>query len=268
MASDETKREREEHPPSHPALKPAAESWAAPTQLSGLPRVSADVGSIALDRRILAGAAVQGTPTPPAAIRGELVEPVVLDMLSDAEVMLRVAAGDNLAFDYLVEKYRRPMVSFMYRMTHNQAVAEELAQEVFLRVYRSRQGYEATAKFTTWLYRIATNLAVNHARDTKHERPENTVNIDEPDTETGMTVDVADSGLNAEQTILRRERLAAIRKQVEALPERQRMAVLMHKYQNMDYKQIAAVLKLSESATKSLLFRAYETLRETLKQFL
>jgi len=189
-------------------------------------------------------------------------------MLSDAEVMLRVAAGDDIAFDYLVEKFRRPMISFMYRMTHNQAVAEELAQEVFLRVYRSRQSYAASAKFTTWLYRIATNLAVNHARDTRHERPQNTVAIDEPDEETGMTVDVPDTGLNAEQNILRRERLAAIRRQVEALPERQRMAVLMHKYQNMDYKQIAAVLKLSESATKSLLFRAYETLRETLKQYL
>lgn len=226
------------------------------------------MGSIALDRAILAGGAAQQTLSPSAAIRGELAEPVVLEMLSDAEVMLRVASGDDPAFDYLVEKYRRPMISFMYRMTHNQAVAEELAQEVFLRVYRSRQSYEASAKFTTWLYRIATNLAVNHARDTKHERPENTVNIDEPDSDTGMTVDVADTGLNAEQTILRRERLAAIRQQVEALPERQRMAVLMHKYQNMDYKQIAAVLKLSESATKSLLFRAYETLRETLKQFI
>jgi RNA polymerase sigma-70 factor (ECF subfamily) len=226
------------------------------------------VGSIALDRAILAGGAAQQVLSPSAAIRGELAEPVVLEMLSDAEVMLRVASGDDPAFDYLVEKYRRPMISFMYRMTHNQAVAEELAQEVFLRVYRSRQSYEASAKFTTWLYRIATNLAVNHARDTKHERPENTVNIDEPDAETGMTVDVADTGLNAEQTILRRERLAAIRQQVEALPERQRMAVLMHKYQNMDYKQIAAVLRLSESATKSLLFRAYETLRETLKEFI
>jgi RNA polymerase sigma-70 factor (ECF subfamily) len=160
------------------------------------------------------------------------------------------------------------MIGFMYRMTHNQSVAEELAQEVFLRVYRSRQGYAASAKFTTWLYRIATNLAVNHARDTKHERPENMVNLDEPDTDTGMTVDLADGGLNAEQSLLRTERLAAIRRQVEALPERQRMAVIMHKYQNLDYKQIAAVLKLSESATKSLLFRAYETLRETLKQFL
>ncbi len=215
---------------------------------------------------MVAGTAPGVSPVP-AAVRGELAESGVLEMLSDAEVMLRVAAGDDSAFDYLVGKYRRPIISFMYRMTHNQAVAEEMAQEVFLRVYRSRRNYTASAKFTTWLYRIATNLSVNHARDTKHERPENTVNLDEPDVDTGMTVDVADGGLNAEQNILRRERLAAIRRQVEALPERQRMAVLMHKYQNMDYKQIAAVLKLSESATKSLLFRAYETLRETLKQF-
>ena len=186
----------------------------------------------------------------------------------DAELMLRVRDGDGASFGVLLDKHRSPVVHFLYRMVQNQAVAEELAQEVFLRVYRSRQTYAASAKFTTWLYRIATNLAVNHARDTKHERPENTVCIDEPDSETGMTVDVPDGGLNAEQAIIRRERMAAIRQQVEALPERQRMAVIMHKYQNMDYRQIAAVLKLSESATKSLLFRAYETLRETLKSFI
>jgi RNA polymerase sigma-70 factor, ECF subfamily len=187
--------------------------------------------------------------------------------LSDAEVMLRVKAGDDAAFNFLVQKYRRAMVSFLYRMAHNSAAAEDLAQEVFLRVYRSRASYEASAKFTTWLYRIATNLAVNHARDTRHERPENQVSLDEPDTETGMTVDVADSSLSVEENILRRERMAAIRQKVEALPERQKMAVVMHKYQQMDYKQIAEVLKLSESATKSLLFRAYETLREQLKEF-
>jgi RNA polymerase sigma-70 factor (ECF subfamily) len=237
-------------------------------QLSGARRVRAVVGSIALDRSMLVGGSAQQSTEPAAVVRGALAEPVVLEMLTDAEVMLRVAAGDDSAIDYLVEKYRRPMMSFMYRMTHNQAVAEELAQEVFLRVYRSRQSYAASAKFTTWLYRIATNLAVNHARDTKHERPENVVNIDEPDSETGTTLEVPDAGLNAEQSLLRRERMAAIRQQVESLPERQRMAVLMHKYQGMDYKQIAAVLKLSESATKSLLFRAYETLRETLKQYL
>jgi RNA polymerase sigma-70 factor (ECF subfamily) len=182
--------------------------------------------------------------------------------------MLRVKTGDESAFEYLVQKYRRAMVSFMYRMTHNSAVAEDLSQEVFLRVYRSRTNYEASAKFTTWLYRIATNLAVNHARDTRHERPENQVSLDEPDEETGTTMDVADSSLTVEQVILRRERMSAIRAKVQNLPERQRMAVLMHKYQQMDYKQIAEVLKLSESATKSLLFRAYETLREQLKEFL
>lgn len=194
-------------------------------------------------------------------------QPVALEQLSDAEVMLRVGAGDDAAFDYLVEKFRRQIISFMYRMTHNQAVAEELAQEVFLRVYRSRASYQADAKFSTWLYRIATNLAVNHARDTKAERTAPSVSLDEPDQETGTTPDVADATLSVEQQMLRNERLAAIKKHVMALPERQRMAVLMHKYQEMDYKQIGEVLKLSESATKSLLFRAYETLRDRLKDF-
>ena len=193
---------------------------------------------------------------------------VAFESLTDAEVMLRAGANDAVAFDYLVDKYRRAMISFMFRMTHNQAVAEELAQEVFLRVYRSRASYAAEAKFTTWLYRIATNLAVNHARDTRNERPEKMASLDEPDEETGSTMDVADGSPTAEETILRRERMSAIRAKVQALPERQRVAVLMHKYQQMDYKQISEVLKLSESATKSLLFRAYETLREQLKEFL
>lgn len=188
--------------------------------------------------------------------------------LSDAEVMLRVKTGDRGAFDYLVQKYRRPIISFMYRMARSTAAAEDLAQEVFLRVYRSRESYEASAKFTTWLYRIATNLAVNHARDTRHERPEVTVSLDEPDEDTGTTLELPDGSLNAEQIMMRRERMLAIRRKVEALPEQQKLAVIMHKYQQMDYKQIAEVLKKSESATKSLLFRAYETLREQLKEYL
>ena len=186
---------------------------------------------------------------------------------SDADIMLQVKAGDDSAFEYLVQKYRRPMVSFMFRMAHSNAAAEDLAQEVFLRVYRSREGYEASAKFTTWLYRIATNLAVNHARDTRHERPENTVSLDEPDEDSGRTLDLPDRSPSAEDNLVQRERLAAIRQRVQDLPERQRIAVVMHKYQQMDYRQIADVLKLSESATKSLLFRAYETLREQLKEF-
>ncbi len=189
------------------------------------------------------------------------------DPTSDAAIMLRVAAGDEAGFDYLVRKYHRSMINFLYRMVHSQAVAEELAQEVFLRVYRSRESYRADAKFTTWLYRIATNLAVNHARDTKHERAAQNVYLDEPDEETGTTPELADDTPNVEQNLLRDERMAAIRKHVMALPERQRTAVLMHKYQGLDYRQIGEVLKLSESATKSLLFRAYQTLRERLKEF-
>jgi RNA polymerase sigma-70 factor (ECF subfamily) len=181
--------------------------------------------------------------------------------------MLAVAAGDEAGYSYLVNKYHRQIIHFLYRMVHNEAVAEELSQEVFLRVYRSRESYRAEAKFSTWLYRIATNLAVNHARDTKHERTAQTVNLDETDAESGSRPDVADDDLNVEQTMLREERMAAIRAHVAALPERQRMAVLMHKYQEMDYRQIGEVLKLSESATKSLLFRAYQTLRENLKAF-
>jgi RNA polymerase sigma-70 factor, ECF subfamily len=229
------------------------------SQLSSGNGVEIDVSTAALDRGMLMAAPPQATGT---------FAPAIVGTDSDAEVMLRAKAGDQSAFEYLVQKYRRPMVSFMYRMARNAAAAEDLAQEVFLRVYRSRESYEASAKFTTWLYRIATNLAVNHTRDTRHERPEVQVSLDEPDEELGTTLEVPDGALNAEQAMVRRERMLAIRKKVEALPEQQRLAVIMHKYQQMDYKQIAEVLKKSESATKSLLFRAYETLREQLKDFI
>lgn len=227
-------------------------------QLSPSNGVSTDVSSVAIERELLA---FGGGASASAAMANST------EAGSDADVMLRVKTGDESAFAFLVQKYRRPIVGFLYRMCHNPSTAEELAQEVFLRVYRSRETYEASAKFTTWLYRIATNLAVNYARDTRHERPELTVRLDEPDRETGTMPDLADDALTVEEQIVRRERLAAIRSKVNALPERQRMAVIMHKYQQMDYRQIADVLKLSESATKSLLFRADETLREQLKEF-
>jgi RNA polymerase sigma-70 factor, ECF subfamily len=230
------------------------------TQLSSAGRVESSVSSVAMDRGLLSMA---GAPLPSQFENSAALS----EGPSDADVMLRVKAGDDTAFEFLVQKYRRPMVSFMYRMMHNSAGAEDLAQEVFLRVYRSRESYEASAKFTTWLYRIATNLAMNHARDTRHERPENTVSLDEPDDTTGLSIDVPDGSLTAEEIIVRRERMAGIRKRVQALPERQRTAVIMHKFQQMDYRQIADVLKLSESATKSLLFRAYETLRGQLQEF-
>jgi len=108
---------------------------------------------------------------------------------------------------------------------------------------------------------------VNYARDTKHERAAQNVYLDVPDDETGTKPEVADDDPSVEQRMLSDERMAAIRQHVMALPDRQKTAVLMHKYQGMDYRQIGEVLKLSESATKSLLFRAYQTLRDKLKGF-
>jgi RNA polymerase sigma-70 factor (ECF subfamily) len=236
------------------------------TQLSGSDGVLSDVSSVALNPGML-GRATKGKQTARGETRPANLQPGAAT-LTDADLMLRVKEGDDSAFEYLAEKYRRPMLGFMYRVTRNTHVAEELAQEVFLRVYRARATYNAEAKFSTWLYRIASNLSVNYIRDTKHERPEMSVSLDEPDEETGTTLDLADKTPSAEQVLLRRERLAAIKRQVQSLPERQRNAVLMHKYQDMDYKQIAEVLNISESATKSLLFRAYETLRERLKEFI
>ena len=236
---------------------------ANPAQPSGGGGVEEDMATLVLDNPGM-GAGPASQPDVKPGYRGTNYG---ADESSDAAIMLRVAAGDESGFNYLVEKYHRAMIHFLFRMVRNQAVAEEMAQEVFLRVYRSRESYRAEAKFTTWLYRIATNLAVNYARDTRHERAAQTVYLDAPGEETGTTPDVADDEPSAEQHLLREERMKAIRTHVMALPERQRMAVLMHKYQGLDYRQIGEVLKLSESATKSLLFRAYQTLRDKLKDF-
>ena len=179
----------------------------------------------------------------------------------DAELMLRVKEGDGASFGLLLEKHRSPVVHFLYRMVQNQAVAEELAQEVFLRVYRSRSSYEPTAKFTTWLFRIATHLALNSLRDGKNERLQERLDRDSAEMPTRQ---VSDNKPSVEQKMVYQVRLAEVRRAVAALPEKQRAAVLMHKYEEMEYSQIARVLRCSESAVKSLLFRAYETLRARL----
>jgi len=179
----------------------------------------------------------------------------------DAELMLRVKEGDGASFAVLLDKHRSSVVHFLYRMIQNQAVAEELAQEVFLRVYRSRATYEATAKFTTWLFRIATHLALNSLRDGKHERMQERLDDGSPDLPIRQ---VSDTRPSVEQSMVYQAKLAEVRRAIAMLPEKQRAAVLMHKYEEMEYTQIAKVLNCSESAVKSLLFRAYETLRARL----
>lgn len=179
----------------------------------------------------------------------------------DAELMLRVKDGDDASFAILLDRYRGPVIHFIYRMIQNHPVAEELAQEVFLRVYRSRSTYEPAAKFTTWLFRIATHLALNWLRDGKHEKSQERLD----DNEAGEAPrDVIDRKPSVEQKLVNRARMEEIRRAIAELPEKQRAAVLMHKYEEMDYSQIAKVLNCSESAVKSMLFRAYETLRAKL----
>ncbi len=182
----------------------------------------------------------------------------------DAELMLRVREGCAASFGQLLERHRGPVIHFLYRMVQNQAVAEELAQEVFLRVYRSRATYEPTAKFTTWLFRIATHLALNAIRDGKGEKNKESLDQEQAD---GIVRQVADRAPTVEQRMVSQVKVHEIRRAIQSLPDKQRAAVLMHKYQELEYTQIAKVLNCSESAVKSLLFRAYESLRAKLAHF-
>jgi len=181
---------------------------------------------------------------------------------TDVQLMLDVKAGDEQSFELLLRKYRTPLVNFLYRMVRDTAVAEDLAQEVFLRVYRARQEYAPSAKFTTWMFRIATNLALNSVRDNRHRKLE--VSLDQSAVageDEQRPMEVPDRAPSVEQEMVARCRADMILKAIHSLPEKQRAAVLMHKYQELDYDEIARVLECSESALKSLLFRAYETLR-------
>jgi RNA polymerase sigma-70 factor, ECF subfamily len=180
----------------------------------------------------------------------------------DLELMLRVRQGDSESFDELLRRYRTPLIKYFCRMVRDQALAEDLAQEAFLRVYKARQRYRPDARFTTWLYRIATNLALNAIRDGR-----NTQRLgDGGSSEDGdRQWDVPDPKASVEQQLIETDRQRMIHEAIDALPENQRAAVILHKYQEVDYRQISTILKVSESAVKSLLFRAYETLRVRLE---
>ena len=181
---------------------------------------------------------------------------------TDVELMLRVKAGDATSFAALLQRYRAPLIHYLNRMVQDQASAEELAQEVFLRVYRARGRYSPDARFTTWVFKIATNLALNRVRDNRAQRgAETPMETLEPLALGG----VRDPRRTAEQQMIEQERVRWIREAVLALPEKQRAAVILHKYHDMDYVQIAKILGCSTSALRSLLFRAYESLRERLR---
>src|ERR1700734_3831319 len=165
---------------------------------------------------------------------------------SDVQLMLDVKAGDEASFDFLLQRYRSPLVNFLNRMVRDTATAEDLAQEVFLRVYRARKQYTPSAKFTTWLFRIATNLALNSVRDNRYRKAD--VSIDAPaEGDEPQPIQLPAREMRIDEHMMERDRSEFIRQKISALPEKQRVAVLLHKYEEMDYADIAKILECSES---------------------
>ena len=176
----------------------------------------------------------------------------------DALMMLSAKRGDMHSLEVLVNKHRGPVIRYVNRMVRDEAISEELAQEVFLRVHRYREGYEITAKFTTWLYRIACRLALNWIRDHERERYREALESPRDDRPVRQYTDPA---MRIDDWLVTERKYDEVRRAVHQLPERQRMVVLMHKFDGLSCEEIAATLGCSRQAVRSLLCRAYMTLR-------
>lgn len=183
----------------------------------------------------------------------------------DTQLMVRVQADDDASFGLLLDRNRGLVVNYLSRMVSNRAIAEELAQDVFVRVYRSRRTYEPSAKFSTWLYRITTNVALNHFRDSRRHQRDLSLDVQDA---AQLRRQTSDRAPLVEDRLVREVTAEQIRRAVRGLPPKQRAAVIMHKYDEMDYAQISKVLGCTPSAVKALMFRAYETLRLRLRPVL
>ena len=188
----------------------------------------------------------------------------------DVQLMLRAKRGDDSAFSQLVENYQDRLVGVLYHLLGNQEAAEDLGQEVFLRIYRNRTKYEAKAKFSTWLFHIANNLASNWRRDGARRRESQLAGSD-----SGPLGARPHEQLLAEKSALmparvldRNESQLLVQAALESLSDRQKMAVLLHKFEQMSYIDIAETMDLSPQAVKSLLSRARENLRAYLEPYL
>jgi len=182
---------------------------------------------------------------------------------SDVELMLKVKRGDREAFGLLVHRYRKPLINFIYRFTTNPEESEDLAHEVFIKAFQSAPKYEPKAAFSTWLYRIATNVTLNYLRDHK-PRLSRSLDSDLEGEEGAPRLEIRDARALIDDQLMERERVIQIRQALASLPENQRLAVVLTKYQELSLKDAGEVLNCSETAVKSLIFRAYTTLRETL----
>ena len=187
----------------------------------------------------------------------------------DIRLMLRVRDDVPEAFQELVERYQHRLVAVMHHLVGNADEAEDLAQEVFLRVYRARKKYHPSAKFSTWLFTIANNLALNALR-TRQRKP----TIPLPSQDSGPLGPrpaeqiVRDRRSGPMQRLQRQELAALIRKALEGLNERQRLAVVLNKFEDMNYAEIAEVLGLTTKAVKSLLSRARLNLKAALSGYI
>jgi RNA polymerase sigma-70 factor (ECF subfamily) len=183
----------------------------------------------------------------------------------DVALMLAVKAGDSAAFDELVARHAAYLVNFFYRQVGHRDLAEDLAQETFLKVYRARDGYRPTARFKAWLLTIATNLALNKKRYEKlrfHLSLDTSVTDD--DGEQGFQIPDR-GGAEPASAFERDEMQERVRVVVQGLPANQRIAVILHRFEGLSYAEIATAMDLTEKAVKSLLNRAKENLRTRLQ---
>jgi RNA polymerase sigma-70 factor (ECF subfamily) len=180
----------------------------------------------------------------------------------DAQLMLAFQKGDASAFESLLRRNYRNVLNFIYRFMGRREIAEDLTHEVFLRVYQNTAGYEPRSRFRTWLYTIAKNLCLNEMRRKSHRLQ----SLDEPEFQEAQqpTKAIADPALPVEDRLIRRERIAAVRAAIDELPENQRLAVILRRYDDFSYEQIAATLNTSEKSVKSLLSRAKVHLKKKL----
>jgi len=183
------------------------------------------------------------------------------EMDYDAQLMLRAKVGDRNAFEQLIRKHRPPIVRYAFRMVHDRTAAEDIAQEVFLRIYRSRAGYEGTAKFTTWLYRIASHVSLNWIRD--HSRSNSHLSLEIPRGHP-LHAHFIDRTARIDEWLIFQTAMDQVRAAVSDLPERQRRIVMLHKFEEMGCDEIASLLGCSAQAIRSTLCRAYTTLRRGL----
>jgi RNA polymerase sigma-70 factor (ECF subfamily) len=186
----------------------------------------------------------------------------------DAALMLRVKQGDRAAFAALVEKYQQPVMNFIYRTLRDETEAEDLAQNVFLQVYKSAYRYKRSAKFSTWLFTIARNLCLNEIRR-RSRHPAESLDATHPESEDQPLRQFEDkeNPLPGE-SLLQQELTEKIEQALAELPENQRTALLLCRQDELSYEEIAEVLDCSLSATKSLIHRGRETLKQKLKPYL